>query len=51
MKQIVIIVVQCDKNYAVLMCAPPVAPYVSILALTYVDTSAILERSTWHNSP
>ncbi len=27
--KIVIIVVQCDKNYAVLTCACAVAPYVS----------------------
>ncbi len=33
-EKIVTIVVQCDKNYAVLMCACPVAPFVSILALT-----------------
>ncbi len=33
-EKIVIIVVQCDKNYTVLMCACPVAPYVSLLALT-----------------
>ncbi len=33
-EKIVFIVVQCDKNYAVSMCACPVAPYVSILALT-----------------
>ncbi len=33
-EKIVTIVVQCDKNYAVLMCACPVAPYASILALT-----------------
>ncbi len=36
-EKIVIIVVQCDKNYAVLMCACPVAPYVSLLALTIID--------------
>ncbi len=29
MKKIVIMFVQCDKNYAVLMCACPVAPYKS----------------------
>ncbi len=34
MKKIVIMFVQCDKNYAVLMCACPVAPYVSLPALT-----------------
>ncbi len=33
MKKIVIIVVQCDKNNVVSMCACPVAPYVSLLAL------------------
>ncbi len=33
-EKIVIIVVQCDKNYAVLMCACPVEPYGSLLALT-----------------
>ncbi len=33
-EKIVIIVVQFDKNYAVLTCACPVAPYVSLLALT-----------------
>ncbi len=33
MKKIVIIVVQCDKNYDVSMCACPVAPFVSLLAL------------------
>ncbi len=32
MKKIVIIVVQCDKNYVVSMCACPV--YVSLLAST-----------------
>ncbi len=30
MKKIVIIVIQCDKNCAVSMCACPVAPYVSL---------------------
>ncbi len=32
-EKIVIIVVHCDKNYAVLMCACPVVPYVSLVAL------------------
>ncbi len=36
-EKILIIVVQCDKNYAVLMCACPVAPYVSLLSLTVID--------------
>ncbi len=38
-EKVVIIVVQCDKNYAVLMCACPVAPYISLLALTPCHTS------------
>ncbi len=33
-EKIVIIVVKCDKSYAVLMCTCPVAPYVSLLAFT-----------------
>ncbi len=38
-KKIVIIAVLCDKNYAVLICAWPVAPYVSVLALTFHFTA------------
>ncbi len=34
-EKIVIIVVQCGKNYTVLMCACPVAPYISLLALIH----------------
>ncbi len=43
-EKIVIIVVQCDKKYAVSMCACPVAPYVSLLAgssLSFVDVARI----------
>ncbi len=32
----IVIVAQCDKNYAILMCACPVAAAVSLLALTIV---------------
>ncbi len=39
--KIVIIVVQCDNNYAVLMCAWSVAPYVSPLALTNAASQCI----------
>ncbi len=35
-EKIVIIVVQSDKKQTVLMCACPVAPYISLLALIHV---------------
>ncbi len=38
-KIVIIVVLQCDKNYAALMCACPVAPYVFRLALTLLRGS------------
>ncbi len=48
-EKIVTIVVQCGKNYAVLMCACPVASYVSLLALTLemsVDVTGAADKTS-----
>ncbi len=45
--KIVIVVVQCEKNYAILMCACPVDEAVHHLALTILQTLISMFRCVW----